>query len=44
MDDRAPVVGQTAPDLQLPTLAGDVVDLHALRGQAVVVSFLRHAG
>lgn len=44
MNDRPPAVGDTAPQLRLPTLDGDVLDLASLRGQFVVVSFLRHAG
>jgi peroxiredoxin len=39
-----PIVGQPAPELRLPTLNGQRVDLAALRGQRVLVSFLRHAG
>lgn len=44
MKNAAPAVGDTAPQLQLPTLDGHGCDLTALRGQFVVVSFLRHAG
>lgn len=39
-----PDVGQDAPPLSLPTLDGQHVDLGALRGGPVLVSFLRHAG
>jgi peroxiredoxin len=38
------VVGDIAPALELPTLTGDAFDLADLRGRAVLVSFLRHAG
>jgi hypothetical protein len=41
---HAPQVGQSAPELVLPTLDGGTVDLQALRGHAVLISFLRHAG
>ena len=41
---RAPVVGEPAPPLALPTLDGEPVDLRGLRGRPVLVSFLRHAG
>lgn len=40
----APQVGQPAPPLRLPTLEGGGLDLDALRGTPVLVSFLRHAG
>lgn len=36
--------GDPSPDLVLPTLEGEVVDLADLRGRPVLVSFLRHAG
>lgn len=41
---QAPAVGEPAPPLALPTLNGGAVDLASLRGQPVLVSFLRHAG
>ncbi len=37
-------VGQPAPPLELPTLDGGLLRLADLRGRAVLVSFLRHAG
>ena len=40
----APGVGDQAPLLELLDFDGRVVSLDALRGQPVVVSFLRHAG
>jgi len=40
----APLVGEPAPPLALPTLDGEWFDLGGLRGRAVLVSFLRHAG
>lgn len=40
----SPQVGQLAPPLELPLLAGGQVRLADLRGQAVLVTFLRHAG
>lgn len=40
----APTTGEPAPDLRLPDLGGRPVDLSALRGRPVLVSFLRHAG
>jgi peroxiredoxin len=39
-----PVAGAPAPPLELPTIDGDIVRLTDLRGHAVLVSFLRHAG
>ncbi len=36
--------GDTAPQLRLPTVDGQSLDLAALRGHHVLVSFLRHAG
>jgi peroxiredoxin len=39
-----PQVGQSAPNLSLPTLDGHRVDLAAMRGQLILLSFLRHAG
>jgi hypothetical protein len=39
-----PVLGGPAPPLALPTLDGEPFDLRGLRGQPVLVSFLRHAG
>jgi len=41
---HAPQVGQSAPELALPTIDGGTVDLQQLRGHAVLISFLRHAG
>jgi len=41
---RAPRVGDRAPRLVLPDLDGVVTALEDLRGQPVLVSFLRHAG
>ncbi|HET8605463.1 MAG TPA: redoxin domain-containing protein [Gaiellaceae bacterium] len=40
----APQVGAPAPALELPDLDGERVSLADLRGQPVLVSFLRHAG
>lgn len=40
----APRPGDTAPQLQLPTIDGQPFDLAALGGRHVLVSFLRHAG
>ena len=40
----APLPGEPAPPLALPTLDGEPVDLRGLRGRPVLVSFLRHAG
>lgn len=40
----APRVGDPAPPLELPDIAGRVVSLDDLRDQPVLVSFLRHAG
>ncbi len=40
----APQVGDQAPPLELPDVAGRVVSLDDVRGQPVLVSFLRHAG
>lgn len=37
-------VGQPAPTLRLPDLDGAPMSLDGLRGQIVLVSFLRHAG
>jgi peroxiredoxin len=39
-----PRVGDAAPTLVLPTLAGEMADLADARGQPALVSFLRHAG
>jgi peroxiredoxin len=39
-----PVPGEPAPPLALPTLDGEPFDLRWLRGQSVLVTFLRHAG
>ena len=36
--------GDPAPQLALPALDGAIVRLEDLRGNAVLVSFLRHAG
>lgn len=35
----APVVGEAAPDLTLPTLAGDTVRLSDFKGRVVIVNF-----
>lgn len=43
-DLSPPHVGDPAPALELPTLDGGPLRLVDLRGQAVLVSFLRHAG
>lgn len=40
----APSVGQPAPRLELPTIDGGDFRLTDLRGQPVLLSFLRHAG
>lgn len=37
-------VGDPAPNLDLPDLAGRAWSLHEQRGHPVLVSFLRHAG
>ncbi len=39
-----PRAGDAAPQLVLPTLAGETFDLADARGRPVLVSFLRHAG
>jgi thioredoxin-dependent peroxiredoxin len=39
-----PASGDPAPPLDLPVLGGGRLDLAALRGGPVLVSFLRHAG
>jgi len=39
-----PAPGDPAPPLELPILGGGRLDLGALRGGPVLVSFLRHAG
>jgi hypothetical protein len=39
-----PGPGDPAPPLDLPILGGGRLDLTALRGAPVLVSFLRHAG
>jgi hypothetical protein len=39
-----PAPGDPAPPLDLPVLGGGRLDLAALRGTPVLVSFLRHAG
>jgi peroxiredoxin len=39
-----PAPGDPAPPLDLPVIGGGRLDLAALRGQPVLVSFLRHAG
>jgi len=39
-----PVPGEPAAPLALPTLDGAPFDLRGLRGQPVLVTFLRHAG
>ena len=41
---RAPTVGAPAPPLDLPLLDGGGFDLASLRGQPVLLTFLRHAG
>jgi hypothetical protein len=41
---RTLMVGEPAAPLVLPTLDGAPFDLRWLRGRAVLVSFLRHAG
>lgn len=43
-DVRPGLAGHAAPALVLPTLDGVLFDLEDLRGRAVLVSFLRHAG
>jgi peroxiredoxin len=43
-DVTSPGVGEPAPPLALMDLEGRLVDLAELRGRAVLVSFLRHAG
>lgn len=40
----APQVGDQAPPLELPNIDGRLVSLEDVRGQPVLVSFLRHAG
>ena len=44
MNQLAPTPGDSAPQLQLPTIDGDAFDLQHHRGKFVIVSFLRHAG
>jgi peroxiredoxin len=39
-----PEPGDLAPPLELPILDGGRLDLAALRGRPVLVTFLRHAG
>jgi hypothetical protein len=39
-----PAPGDPAPPLDLPVLGGGRLDLVALRGGPVLVTFLRHAG
>jgi hypothetical protein len=39
-----PAPGDLAPPLDLPLLDGGWLDLAALRGGPVLVTFLRHAG
>ena len=39
LDDRAPVVGEPAPDFELSTIDGDLVTLSDLRGQVVWLNF-----
>lgn len=41
---RPPAVGEVAPPLVLPSLDDGELDLSDLRGSAVLLSFLRHAG
>lgn len=43
-DPLPPRVGDTAPALDLPDLAGERRRLEDLRGRAVLLVFLRHAG
>ncbi|MFN0153754.1 MAG: hypothetical protein ACKVUT_05195 [Gaiella sp.] len=44
MSKQGSLVGRTAPPLSLTTIDGSDFDLAALRGHAVLVTFLRHAG
>jgi len=44
MMSEAPDVGDPAPRIELPTIDGELLRLDDLRGRAVLVSFLRHAG
>ncbi|MDX6668402.1 MAG: hypothetical protein QOK04_1782 [Solirubrobacteraceae bacterium] len=37
-------VGEVVPDLPLVTPAGDRTSLHAFRGEATLLIFLRHLG
>lgn len=39
-----PTVGATAPPLRLMDITGREFDLLDIRGQPVLISFLRHAG
>lgn len=44
MRSASPQTGDAAPQLRLPTVDGQPFDLVTLRGQHVLMSFLRHAG
>lgn len=44
MASRSPQVGEPAPALELPTLAGGGFRLEDERGRPVLLTFLRHAG
>ena len=44
MPPREPTVGAPAPPLDLPLLDGGGIGLEGLRGQTVLLTFLRHAG
>jgi peroxiredoxin len=44
MEPRPSLVGRQAPKLELPDVNGQLVRLVDLRGRAVLVVFLRHAG
>jgi len=37
-------IGEVAPDLPLVTPAGERTSLHAFRGEATLLIFLRHLG
>ena len=38
----SPLLGRTAPEFSLPDTEGDLVSLQELRGNKVVLVFLRH--